>query len=145
MEVFRISREKYSKSIVASGRAGCWNKDEQFVLYTSSQRSLATLELMVHKDDVDVAFVYKIMILYLADEESLYSRFFLKEMPENWRDSAAPSFLKDIGSDWYEHRKSLILQVPSVVVPQEHNFLINIKHPDFSNKTCKLLKTEEFF
>lgn len=145
MEVFRISREKYANSLAASGKEGRWNKDGQFVLYTSFHRSLAALELMVHKDDVEVAFIYKIMVLYLADDESLYSRLYLKDMPADWRGSAAPSKLKDIGNEWYESRKSMVLQIPSVVIPQEHNFLINMKHPDFSDKTCKLLKTEEFF
>lgn len=48
MELFRISREKYSHALRASGAENRWNKQDEFVLYTGSSCSLSTLELVVH-------------------------------------------------------------------------------------------------
>lgn len=145
MEVFRIAREKYAGKLIASGKKARWNKDGQDVLYASAHRSLATLELTVRRAMIDTMSHYTLMVLYIPDDERLYSRLFTKDMPSEWRDTSAPAVLQEMGSEWYESQRSMILQVPSVIIPQEFNFLINTKHPDFSGKTCKILKTEEFF
>ncbi len=50
----------------------------------------------------------------------------------------------EIGSARYEKQETLILKVPSVVIPQEFNFVINTEHPDFGNRV-KLVRSEEYF
>ena len=52
MIVYRIVKEKYANGLFASGRSGRWNIEDQWVLYTSSSRALATLELLVHRSQV---------------------------------------------------------------------------------------------
>jgi RES domain-containing protein len=143
MEVFRISREKYSKAFSASGVAARWNKDNQFVLYTGQARSLSTLEMVVHKN-IETALNYEVMVISIAADEKLFTRFYIKDLPLNWREASSYSVLQDIGSDWYTNNKSLVLQVPSVIVPQEFNYIINTRHPDLSPKTVSLARTEEF-
>ncbi len=39
--------------------------------------------------------------------------------------------VQQMGSDWYNSRKSLLLRVPSSVIPKEYNYLINTRHPDY--------------
>jgi len=143
MEVFRISAEKHAKALTASGKASRWNKDNQFVIYAGEMRSLAVLESVVHKS-IGTALNYEIMIISIADQESLITRLQQKKLPKNWRDYSAYSDLQEIGSDWYRNKKSLVLQVPSVIIPQEYNFIINTNHPDFNPGTVSLVRNEPF-
>ncbi len=142
MEVFRISTTKYSGSLTASGKSARWNKDNQHALYTGESRSLSALELVVHKS-IGSALIYKVMVISIADDEDLFTRLHIKDLPSNWRETAAYPRLQDIGSNWYTSNKSLILQVPSVIVSQEFNYIINTKHSAFLSE-IKLIRTEDF-
>ncbi len=52
--------------------------------------------------------------------------------------------LQKIGSDWINSLETLMLKVPSAVIPYEYNFIINTEHPAFNNKV-HLARTEEYF
>lgn len=143
MEVFRISSEKYAGVLTASGKSSRWNKDNQFVIYAGQSRSLATLENVVHLT-VLPALAFKVMVISLPDDESQYKRIYTKDLPVNWRGQSNYSSMQDIGSDWYVKKESLILQVPSSIVPQEFNFIINTSHPDFKT-AVKLVRNESYF
>jgi putative toxin-antitoxin system antitoxin component (TIGR02293 family) len=54
------------------------------------------------------------------------------ELPEDGRQTPEPNSTRDIGTKWAAERRSPVLAVPSVVVPNEHNYLLNPAHPDFS-------------
>ncbi|MCO6499350.1 MAG: RES family NAD+ phosphorylase [Vicingus serpentipes] len=144
MEVFRLAKTKHTKTLSASGVAARWNKDNQFVLYTGATRSLTTLELIVHRNSIS-AVDYKIMTISISDDEALYSRVSINRLPPNWKNVSAYNELQKIGDDWYSNKKSLILQVPSVIIPQEFNYIINIYHPDFSPETVSLVRAEDYF
>lgn len=51
---------------------------------------------------------------------------------DDWATHPAPKELKLIGDRWVEKQISVILQVPSAVVPGEHNYLVNPNHPHFN-------------
>ncbi|RYE32594.1 MAG: RES domain-containing protein [Sphingobacteriaceae bacterium] len=144
MEIFRIAKEGFAQQLIASGSANRWNKNEQYVIYTGNSRALATLELVVHRNNLMPLFTYKIMVISIADEEELITSIQQKNLPENWRSIIAYSQLQQIGSDWYKSKQSLILKVPSAVISQEYNYLINTKHPDFLEKV-NLVRTEKYF
>jgi len=144
MEVFRISSEKYARSLTASGVSNRWNKDKQFVIYTGQSRSLSTLESVVHTNSMPT-LKSVVMVISIADADDLYSSIHLKDLPPNWKDLAAYPLLQDLGSDWYVRNKSLVLKVPSAIIPQEFNYVINLNHPDFSPKTVSLVRTESYF
>jgi RES domain-containing protein len=144
MEVFRICSEEFSNKLTTSGKSARWNKDNQFVLYTAQSRVLATLELIVHQSAITSTLKYKTMVISIKENESFYTRKSLKDMPSKWRSIDSYSLLQDIGNEWYVSNKSLILQVPSVVIPQEFNYIINTNHPDFKT-SISLSKTEDYF
>jgi RES domain-containing protein len=144
MEVFRIVKETFSKKLTASGRANRWNIDDQFIVYTGSSRSLSSLELIVHQNSISPAFKYKVMIISIADEESLFTPVLQKDLPKTWRSMISYPDLQQLGSEWYQGNRSLILKVPSAIIPKEYNYLINTNHPDFSHK-ISLVRTEEYF
>lgn len=144
MEVYRIAEENFSKELIASGMAYRWNNDNQFVLYTGSFRSLATLELVVRRRSINPKSNYRVMIISIADDEELFTAVLKNKLPENWRSINAYALLQQMGSDWYKSKQSLVLKVPSAVISQEYNYLINTKHPDFLEKVS-LVRTESYF
>lgn len=143
MEVFRISAEKYASKLTASRSANRWNKQKQFVIYTAASRSLAALELAVHRAAIRPSIIYKVMIIYLPDDEALYQQIAIKELPKIWRTMSAYPTLQNIGAAWYEKKESLILKIPSVIIPHEYNYIINTTHDNFSK--VKLINVEDYF
>ena len=144
MEVYRIAEENFSNELTASGLANRWNNDNQFVLYTGSSRSLATLELVVARKSINPKSNYRVMIISIADDEELFTAVLKNNLPEHWRSTNSYFQLQQIGSNWYKNQQSLVLKVPSAVISQEYNYLINTKHPDFSTKVS-LVRTENYF
>ena len=144
MEVFRISKEEYAASLTSSRAANRWNLKGQNVIYTGSSRSLSSLELVVHKGSVKPILVYKVMVISIAADDYLTRQILIKDLPANWRSFAAYSNLQSIGSQWYIEQQSLVLKVPSAIIPFEYNYMINTEHPDF-NKKISLVRVEEYF
>ena len=50
----------------------------------------------------------------------------------SWADPDPPPALRKIGQDWLERRSTAVLKVPSAVVIEEWNYLLNPQHPDFN-------------
>lgn len=120
---------------------GRWNSKAYAVVYTSSSISLAILEILVHVPTYDMLEEY----VYLPVEFDQKFVLALKpdELPDNWNTDPAPHANKQIGDSWVKSRKSVILEVPSAIVPTEKNFLINPAHPAFSKlKIDKPIKLE---
>ena len=144
MEAFRIARSKYAKELTASGSANRWNLDGQKVIYVGSSRSLSTLELIVHSGAIKPGIRYKVMVIYVADEDHLTKQIMINDLPKNWREMKAYPKLQQIGSEWYESQDTLILKIPSAVIPKEYNYIINTIHPQYDHRV-KLIKTENYF
>ncbi len=53
-------------------------------------------------------------------------------LPKNWRTYPSPSKLTELGSEWALANRLLLLRVPSAIVPDESNILINPKHPEIT-------------
>src|SRR5674476_683990 len=96
MEVFRISSEKYTSKLTASGGANRWNKRDQYVIYTGSSRSLSTLELIVHKSSIAPLDIYKVMVISIADLDFLTKQIFISELPTDWRTMSAYPTLQQL-------------------------------------------------
>ena len=144
MELFRISPARYALALTTSGAANRWNATGQSVLYAGSSRSLASLELVVHRAAIQPTTDFRVMVISVADEDHLVRQVHIGELPTDWRTISAYSILQQIGSDWYTRQESLLLKVPSAVIIQEYNYLINTTHPEFSKKVT-LVRTEDYF
>lgn len=143
MELFRISTKEYSKQLTASGSPNRWNKRGEFVLYTSGSRSLSTLELVVHRNVIKPSVAYRTMVMVLSDD-GLIQSINKKDLPKSWTKMQAYAQLQEIGSQWYQNKNSLVLKIPSAIIQQEHNYIINTKHPEFESQ-IKLIRTENYF
>ncbi len=142
MILFNIRAEKYASSLLASGVANRWNKKDEFVIYATESISLATLELLVHINSAQLNKKYKLLSIEVDDTCAIEHKT-IENLPKDWRSFNAYSKLQHAGSEWYQSCKSIILQIPSVIIQQESNYIINTKHPDFDKK-IKLLSSEDF-
>lgn len=113
----------------AKAVGGRWNDVGTPMVYAASSIALAVLETVVHLGAGGMVFNRYLVAIDIPAE--LYRRReVMKHPPEAW-DSVPPSFKsKQLGSAWVRSGRSLLLDVPSVVVPQERNLLVNPLHAD---------------
>lgn len=134
MFVYNIRKAEFSKRLIASGFSNRWNKDEEYVIYTSSSRALSMLELLVHRAGIELGRGFKLMEIKLNISEDDIEEIRIKNLPKNWKGVEAYSVEQKLGSAWYQSAEKLILKVPSVVIPQEFNYVINTRHVAFEKK-----------
>lgn len=135
MKVYRLERKKHLKStlsgIGASKSKGFrWNSENTRLVYTAETRALAMLEVSVHLDlSEDLPNDrYFVEIEIPGDISALEVE--VTNLPDHW-DSKPPSLVTQIiGDDFVQNHEAAILKVPSCIVPQEYNYLINPLHPD---------------
>ncbi len=53
------------------------------------------------------------------------------ELPDNWRTLGARDVLQAMGLEWIRSGQTAVLSIPSAVLPEERNYLLNPRHPDF--------------
>jgi RES domain-containing protein len=143
MEIFKICKEKYAQNLQASGVSNRWNKKDEFVIYAASSRSLATLETVVQRSGINTAHKYKMLKINM-DDSIFVKEISIIDLPIKWESLEAYVDLQEIGSKWYQSNESLVLKVPSVIIKEEFNFVINTKHP-FFEENVKLAAIEDFF
>lgn len=108
---------------------GRWNSPGIAMVYTAGSISLATLELLVHLNNTSVLPSFSICPVEFDD--SLVALLDLATLPPDWSQSPAPTSLQTIGDDWISRASSVVLRVPSAVIENENNYLINPAHTDF--------------
>lgn len=100
------------------------------MVYTAGSQALAVLEMLVHVEASDLLKHYR--LIPVTFNETMVRVLDPKTLPANWRRRPTPASVRAIGDEWVRSNQSAVLQVPSVVVPGESNYLVNIRHPDFS-------------
>ena len=132
MKLFRISREKYIRDLSGEGTrliGGRWNQKGIPVIYSSTHESLAALEVLVHSPISKLPDDLHLAVLNFPDKGSVRS-INRELLPERWWDYPAPSSLKAIGAEWSNAKKHIALRVPSAVISNEFNMLLNPLHKD---------------
>lgn len=113
---------------------GRWNHPGVAVIYASGTLSLAMLELLVHVPDAATAPDDLVAVPLDCPARMPPASMRQADLPPDWTSFPAPGALADLGTAWVRGGETLILSVPSVVLPQgpERNYLINPAHPAFS-------------
>jgi RES domain-containing protein len=106
-----------------------WHKAGHRVVYTAGTISLATLELIVNTPRARLLAGY--IIASCTFPEVLVEEIDSDRLPVNWREFPAPPMLQQLGSEWILNASSAVLSVPSAVIPEERNYLINPEHEHF--------------
>ena len=142
-EAWRIVKARHAATAFtgegAARTGGRWNSRGVPVVYTSSTKSLAALESLVH---LNPPVRFKYVAIRVKFDDALVETVPLKVLPPNWRVEPPPPSSQRIGDDWVLEGRSAVLALPSVIVSGEPNFLLNPAHPDF--KRISIGKPERF-
>ena len=110
-----------------------WNKKGTPLLYTSSSRALACLETIVHIAGGDPLPLNRYLV-ELAIPDDLWTARTVFDPATNvgWDAEPAGKVSIDWGDAWARSKVNLLAEVPSVIVPEEANLLVNPSHADIS-------------
>ena len=141
MIVCRITSTAHAKALTASGRPARWNPEGKKMIYTAASISLACLENVVHRSGEGLSSSFNILFIEIPDEVAV-KEILLSSLPANWKDFENYRHTQDLGNRWLNSLESALLKVPSAIVQQENNYLINPVHPYF--KKIRIIKSELF-
>jgi len=132
MRAWRIVREDHGSTAFDGEGAwrfgGRWNSRGTRTVYTSATLSLAALETLVHLNP-PVAFKY--VAIPIEFDEALVETFATSDLPADWNEEPPPPSIAEIGDRWVKESRSAVLELPSVIIPAEPNYLLNPAHSDF--------------
>jgi RES domain-containing protein len=129
----------------AAEKPGRWNDDKEPVVYCAPTIAIAVLETAAHVDDAGLPlnrYLVEIDVpdLLWAQREELVAA----SLPAAWSAIPAGRASVRIGSEWLSSLRSLILLVPSVIVPEEWAALINPRHPEAAAISAKVVRLFEY-
>lgn len=133
MIVHRIAKWQYLEDITGTGArlyGGRWNREGYPLLYTSSNLSLAVLELLANNVRKLIDDTYGYISIEIPDLNIAILN--TSDLNTDWRNAPYSEQTINMGTDWIKGGSSLALSVPSAALKQEQNLLINPIHPEFS-------------
>lgn len=145
--VYRITKERYRDQAFAGLGGlyayGRWTPRGHPVVYTSQSISLAVLEYALNYKRHGWLAASVLARATIPEEVNVES-VSTSALPENWRDPDPPTALRDIGEYWLRRAQTACLRVPSAIVPEESNYLLNPAHPDFDKLTINAAEAFNF-
>lgn len=142
MLLYRITNAKYADDLNGTGArffGGRWNSIGRPMLYLASSRSLAVLESLAHIATTNVPMDYALLTIEAPDDYVTVSADLL---PDKWNEYPESSITRQIGNNFLERNEHLLLKVPSALVPEEANYLMNPLHPKADK--VKVIKKSPF-
>ena len=115
----------------AKATGGRWNETGLAMIYASESRALACLETIVHLNAGGLPFNRYLVEIIIPDDVWGNAQFETAEgLRIGWDAEPAGQVSVRFGSAWVRSGRSAVLVVPSVMVPEERNVLINPVHAD---------------
>jgi RES domain-containing protein len=137
MRVWRLVKTKYASTAWdgegARVHGGRWNSVGAAAVYGADSAALAVLEVLVHLHDVRPFSAYSLVSAEVPD--ALIEDFDPKRLPGDWDTFPAPPQLQVLGDAWLSAGRGLALRVPSAVLREGTNLLINPSHARFARIT----------
>lgn len=151
MKLWRIAaatRDCAADDLTGNGAArypGRWNSQTEPMIYCAPTRAIAVLETAAHIDDS--AFPLNRYLVELEVHDEVWSQreeVPVAMLPTTWDAIPAGQASIRFGSSWLSSRRSAILLVPSVIVPEEWCSLINPQHPLASQISAQAIRLFEY-
>lgn len=99
-------------------------------MYASESLALAVLEYSVNVDP-NLAPSPLVSIEVEVPDDLPIKTFSVDDLPSKWSIYPPPDKLALLGTEWANSGSTAVLMVPSAVVPEERNVVLNPRHPDF--------------
>lgn len=142
MQLYRIARCQYVTDFSGTGArlyGGRWNSVGRPMVYFSSSRALSVLEVLVHLPPALLPTDFCLVTVEVPDDVKVLP---LKQLPPNWQAFPEPAQLRTLGDTFLKAGKHLLLKVPSAIVKDEYNYLLNPAH--LLAAQIKIVKQELF-
>ena len=140
MRVYRISPIEYANDLSGNGAklyGGRWNSEGLRAVYCSSSRALALLEILVHAS-FETLENRAYMVLEIEIPPSKFKTISPSNLSDNWNNDFIQTETLVISNEFLSKKAGLALKVPSAVLPDESNFILNPEHVDF--KSIKVIE-----
>lgn len=142
MIIYRLAIEQFKDDLSGTGSkiyGGRWNSVGTPMVYTTENISLSVLEILVRSDKDLLPPDYMLMKIEIPDNLS-YTSITNSKLKKNWKEDL--EYSQFIGSAFIKNNSAVALKVPSAIVDEEHNYIINPNHPDF--KKIKIRISSKF-
>lgn len=147
MRIWRICKHQHANTALSGIGAelygGRWNSAGRRMVYCASSLSLAALETFVHIE-VNLLPTDLVSVEVELPEDCSRQIVRIEELAQDWRTYPAPEQLQEIGNQWLINNSSVVLIVPSAVIPEEENYLLNPSHIDFQRIRISEIKPFSF-
>ena len=141
--VWRLYRAKYGPGLDGIGGTfadGRWHRLGERVVYFGATAAIVVLERLAHTDPDLLPADLRLACFEFPDTISPTNVEEMSVLPENWiRDEDTT---RRIGGQWHRERVSPLLLVPSAILPEESNYVLNAEHPEA--KSLELIRERPF-
>lgn len=127
---FRVTKDRYARDLSGRGAelyGGRWNSPGRPALYASTSRPLALLETLAWTSMASLLNGGFVLITLECDDHDPGQ--ISGKLPDGWTSVEMYASTRALGDKWLEARKSLLLNVPSAILPMETNVIFNPLHP----------------
>jgi RES domain-containing protein len=130
--VWRIARRPFALDRLGIGAresGGRWNHPGTAVIYAGGTVAIAALERFVHVAGIVPGDL--VLVRIELPRTCSVERPALAKLPRSWNLVPAERGSMDFGTRWARDNRSLVLYVPSALVNEEENAVLNPAHPEF--------------
>lgn len=146
MRLWRITTRKWALDTLCEGArlyGGRWNPIAWPVVYAGATIEICALEKFVHLAGSSHPPLVLVSI-DAPDDASLVYRPSMAELPPDWADLPAPASTQEFGRRWIESASGLILFVPSAIIPESRNAVLNPRHPAYRDIRLEIVRDFAF-
>ena len=134
MRIWRLTALRYVDTAFSGEGArrvgGRWTPPGYRVVHAASSIALAVLETLVHVDP-SVMPAHRVIPVDIPEAIPV-TTVAMADLPDDWRRTPPSLNSRQIGKVWLDAGETALMQVPSVIVPEEPNYLVNPLHADFT-------------
>ena len=146
MRLWRITTRKWALDTLCEGArlyGGRWNPIGWPVMYAGATIEICALEKFVHLGGA----LHPPLVLVsidVPDDEALVHRPPLTGLPPDWADLPAPASTQEFGRRWVASAHGLVLMVPSAIIPESRNAVLNPRHPAYGDVRLEVVREFTF-
>lgn len=143
MLVYRLCLTIFAKDLSGEGArlfSGRWNKVGTGCIYTAESRALSVLESIANDTINTIPKKLSILTLDIPEDKLLLLKS--EQLPKGWNKTEASEETRNFGNKFLEKAEHLIIRVPSAIIPEEYNYIINPAHPEM--KRVKIKDVSDF-
>jgi RES domain-containing protein len=131
MIVYRLATALYKEDLSGTGAklfGGRWNSVGIPALYTTENISLAVLEILVRVDKHTIPDSYHLIKINIPNS-IIPAAISQEKLKKGWKDDIG--YTQWMGDEFIKSNEGILLKVPSAIVEEENNYLLNTNHKDF--------------